>query len=215
MDTFLHCQMYESEFGSSTSCAIRLGDDGKIKDFVDLSTHETNYFWDVKFPRREKLIGKSFDAVAQLCDKACTRIKDPYRFPSWGTDEISKKDFMGYKFYSLVKDIERFKKGAYVSEYFLKKYKQAIPELKEFYDEKTFDTLDKIITGLKVRDEMYKVKEAKALKEKGTEDKLEKKARALALGDRRCRAKIMPREEFKQLRDASHYKILRKYYGKD
>lgn len=218
MDTFLHCQMYESEFGSSTSCAVRLDDDGKIKDFVDSSTHETNYVWDINFPRKDELIGKSFDAVEKLFDDACTMKEGSYRSPYWGTDEISKEDFMMYKFDSLVRDIEFFKYGNDVSKYFLKEYKQAIPELKEFYDEKTLNNLEKIVTGLKVRDEMWKVKKAKALKEKkekkekGTEDKLEKKNRVITRGDNRIRGS---REEHKQLVAANHYKNLRKYYDKD
>ena len=215
MDTFLHCQMYESEFGSGTSCAVRLDDDGKIKDFVDSSTRETNYVWDINFPCRDELIGKSFDAVEELFDDACTMEEGSYRSPYWGTDEISKEDFMMYKFDSLVKDIEWFKNGNDLSKYFLKEYKQAIPELKEFYDEKTLGNLEKIVTGLKVRDEMWKVKKAKSLKEKGTEDKLEEKAEIITFGDESYLAGGTYREKCKQLDAKNHYKNLRKYYGKD
>ena len=215
MDTFLHCQMYESEFGSSTSCAVRLDHDGKIEDFVDSSTRETNYVWDINFPCRDELIGKSFDAVEELFDDACTMEEGSYRSPYWGTDEISKEDFMMYKFDSLVKDIEWFKNGNNLSKYFLKEYKQAIPELKEFYDEKTLGNLEKIVTGLKVRDEMWKVKKAKSLKEKGTEDKLEEKAEIITFGDRSYRTRGTSREEHKKLVAENHYKNLRKYYGKD
>ena len=215
MDTFLHCQMYESEFGSSISCAVRLDDDGKIKDFVDSSTRETNYVWDINFPCRDELIGKSFDAVEELFDDACTMEEGSYRSPYWGTDEISKEDFMMYKFDSLVKDIEWFKNGNNLSKYFLKEYKQAIPELKEFYDEKTLGNLEKIVTGLKVRDEMWKVKKAKSLKEKGTEDKLEEKAEFITFGDESYLTGGTYREKRKQSDAKNHYQNLRKYYGKD
>lgn len=210
MDTFLHCQMYESEFGSSTSCAVRLDDDGKIKDFVDSSTRETNYVWDINFPCRDELIGKSFDAVEELFDDACTMEEGSYRSPYWGTDEISKEDFMMYKFDSLVKDIEWFKNGNNLSKYFLKEYKQAIPELKEFYDEKTLGNLEKIVTGLKVRDEMRKLEKAKTL----NEDKLKEKAGFITSGDRDCCARATSREERKQSEAKNHYQNLRYYYGK-
>ena len=122
---------------------------------------------------------------------------------------------MMYKFDSLVKDIEWFKNGNNLSKYFLKEYKQAIPELKEFYDEKTLGNLEKIVTGLKVRDEMWKVKKAKSLKEKGTEDKLEEKAEIITFGDRSYRTRGTSRKEHERLVAENHYKNLRKYYGKD
>ena len=210
MDTFLHLDVIETEFGSSTSCAVRLGDDGKIKDFIDLSTHETNYVWDVSFPCKEELIGKSFDAVAQLCDDACTMEEGSYSSPSWGTDEISKEDFMMYKFDSLVEDIEVFNLGYSVSKSFLKDYKQAIPELKEFYSKKTLNSLEKTVTKLKVRDEMRKLEKAKTL----NEDKLKEKAGFITSGDRDCCARATSREERKQSEAKNYYQNLRYYYGK-
>ena len=221
METFVYCQISEPEFGSSTSCAVRLDDDGIIKDFVDCSTHDTNYVWDINFPPRKELIKKSFSDLEKLCNDACNIEEDSYRHPFMHTYKISKEDFMKHKLHSLTKDAKWFSHdGSCLSESFLNEYNQAIPELKEFCDEKEFGNLQQIIVGLKIRD----IKKTKASNEEKPKDLYEERSRRIKDGDkpvhpRKCsRIKKTPeetkqqREEVKQTNTSNHYKNLKKIY---
>ncbi len=221
MEKFVYCQINEPEFGSSTSCAVRLDDNAMIVDFVDSSTHNTNYVWDINFPPREKLIGKSFDDLKELCNDACEMEEGSYRTPYLDTEEISKEDFMGYKLHSLTNDAKWFSHdGSTLSQSFLNEYNQAIPELKEFCNEEEFDGLQQIVAGLKIRD----MKRTQSSNEEKTEDPNEEKAKIITKGDRRISNPNKPRikrvtpavnrEEIKQQNALNHYNNLRKYYGK-
>lgn len=218
MENFVYCQINETDFGSSTSCAVRLDDNGMIKDFVDCSTHDTNYVWDVNFPPREELIGKSFTVLEDMCNEACD-INDSYRFPYFSTQEISKESFMEHKLSSLTKNAEWFRDdGSTLSQSFLNEYNQAIPELQELCNEKEFSSLQKIVVGLKIRD----MKKHKSLNEEKPKDPYEEKAKIITKGDkkfstrrRRRLTDLTPttsREEVKQQNALNHYKNLREYY---
>lgn len=221
MENFVYCQINEPEFGSSTACAVRLDENGKIKDFVDCSTHDTNYFWDINFPPREELIGKSFGDLEELCNGACDMDEESYRTPYLNTTEIDKEDFMGCKLQSLTNNAKWFgNDGSTLSKSFLTEYNEAIPELKEFCDEKEFGSLQQIVARLKIRD----IKRTQSSNEEKTKDPYEEKAKIITKGDRRIPnpnklriKRVTPavnREEIKQQNAMNHYNNLRKYYGK-
>ena len=227
MENFVYCQINEPEFGSSTACAVRLDENGKIKDFVDCSTHDTNYFWDINFPPREELIGKSFGDLEELCNGACDMDEESYRTPYLNTTEIDKEDFMGCKLQSLTNNAKWFgNDGSTLSKSFLTEYNEAIPELKEFCDEKEFGSLQQIVAGLKIRD-LKRIEIAKS--------SLEEKEKFITRGDSSIRSKYNRRVRIRKSSDDSkptyetirqqrekanqqvalnHYKNLRNYYGK-
>ena len=227
MENFVYCQINEPEFGSSTACAVRLDENGKIKDFVDCSTHDTNYFWDINFPPREELIGKSFGDLEELCNGACEMEEGSYRTPYLDTEEISKEDFMGCKLQSLTNNAKWFSHdGSTLSQSFLNEYNEAIPELREFCNEKEFDGLQQIVAGLKIRD----MKRTQSSNEEKTKDPYEEKAKIITRGDSSIRSKYNRRVRIRKSSDDStikqqrekdnqevalnHYKNLRNYYGK-
>ncbi len=81
----------EPEFGASTGFYAKI-EDGKVAKIIDVSTHNTNYAWDLNNPPYE-MVGKDATELSQKMKHYFDDYDDEFRTPFIYEDNISEQEF--------------------------------------------------------------------------------------------------------------------------